>query len=138
VIRSVVPFALIVLAGCSSSANEPFFGRWKVASVSTPGVSTGTGGANVVGTEVSYQSGRARFGSETCEGPTYTRRAMSRVTFSEAYRVAPEQLKLPGDPIALVDVLCTSGSLTAGSTFIQRSDSSLVTIWDGVYYELSR
>ena len=84
-------------------------------------------------------SGRARArGDRTCNGATYTRRALSVETFAEAYRVTPQQLSLSGDPIALVDVTCESGGLELGSTLVLKSDTAMLTMWDGVFYVLTR
>ena len=94
--------------------------------------------ARLVGTVVSLQPGRARVGDRTCSGASYTHRALSVETFAEAYRVTPQQLSLSGDPIALVDVTCESGGLEVGSTLVLKSDTAMLTMWDGVFYVLTR
>jgi hypothetical protein len=38
----------------------------------------------------------------------------------------------------MVDILCTSGALDAGSSLILRNDGSMLTLWDGAFYELRR
>jgi hypothetical protein len=136
--RPLIALAAMAVAACSSPPTEPFHGTWKIASTSAPGVSTGGAGAVPVGTEVSFGARRAEFGSKVCDTPTYTRRALSRETFAEAYRVAPEQLKLTANQIGMVDILCASGGLDAGSTLIVRSETSMLTMWDGTLYELTR
>jgi len=135
--RALIAVAVMATA-CSSSPTEPFHGTWKIASASAPGTSAGGAGSVPVGTEVSFGARRAEFGPKVCDTPTYTRRTLSRETFVEAYRVAPEQLKLTGDQIGMVDVLCASGGLDAGSTLILRSETSILTMWDGTFYELAR
>jgi len=132
---------ILALAACGPSGPpEPFHGEWKVSSVITPGVSAQSpaDAGRQVGTVVSLQAGRVRVGDHTCNGATYTRRALSVETFAEAYRVTPQQLSLSGDPIALVDVTCESGGLELGSTLVLKSDTAMLTMWDGVFYVLSR
>jgi len=94
--------------------------------------------ARRVGTLISLQPGRVRAGDQTCNGATYTRRALSVETFTEAYRVTPQQLSLSGDPIALVDVTCESGTLDLGATLVMQSDTAMLTMWDGVFYTLTK
>ena len=135
-----VPLFLILLAtACGPSAPpEPFHGTWKVTRVTAPGASAAPQAAAAVGTEARYRPGDARFGSQSCDDPTYTRRSLSAETFVDAYSVAPQQLSLTGDPIAMVDVTCASGSLDAGGTLILKPDGSMLTMSAGVFYELKK
>jgi len=136
--RLAFSLPLLLLTACGSSGPaEPFHGDWTVTAVLTPGVSPAQAG-RLVGTKVRLQPGRARGGDRTCSGATYTHRALSVETFAEAYRVTPQQLSLSEDPIALVDVTCESGSLEVGSTLVLRSDTAMLTMWDGVFYVLTR
>jgi hypothetical protein len=132
---------LLLLTACGSSGPpEPFHGDWKVTAVLTPEPSTATPAAagSLVGPEVSLQPGRARVGDRTCSGATYSHRALSVETFAEAYRITPQQLSLSGDPIALVDVTCESGGLEVGSTLVLKSQTAMLTMWDGVFYVLTK
>jgi hypothetical protein len=47
-------------------------------------------------------------------------------------------LRLDGDQVAMVDILCASGTLDAGSSLILRPDGSMLTLWDGVFFELRK
>jgi len=139
--RLVFFLPLLLLTACGSSGPpEPFHGDWKVTAVLTPGVSAAppAQAGRLVGTELHLQPGRARAGDRTCSGATYTHRAVSVETFAEAYRVTPQQLSLSGDPIALVDVTCESGGLEVGSTLVLKSDTAMLTMWDGVFYVLTK
>ena len=135
-----VPFCLLSLAiACGpSSPPEPFHGTWTVTRVTASGASAMPPGSAAVGTEARYRPGDASFGSQSCDDPTYTRRSLSADTFAEAYNVTPQQLSIAGDPIAMVDVTCGSGSLDAGGTLILRPDGSMLTMSGGVVYELKK
>jgi hypothetical protein len=139
--RRALLLPILVVAGCGPSGPpEPFHGDWKVSSVIAPGVSgqsTADAGRQV-GTVVSLEAGRVRVGDRTCSGATYTRRSLAVETFVEAYRVTPQQLSLNGDPIALIDVTCESGGLELGSTLVVKSDTAMLTMWDGVFYVLTK
>ena len=138
----LVPFLpILLLAACGPSGPaEPFHGDWTVSSVIAPGVSAKSPAeaGRQVGTVVSLQPGRVRVGERTCNGATYSRRALSVETFAEAYRVTPQQLSLTADPIALVDVTCEDGTLELGGTLVLKSDTAMLTMWDGVFYVLTR
>jgi hypothetical protein len=137
--RYVPALALVLAAACGpSSPPEPFHGTWKVTRVSTPGGASSAPGAAAVGTEARYRPGDARFGSQSCEDPTYTHRSLSADTFAEAYSVTAQQLSIAGDPIAMVDVTCGSGALDAGGTLILKPDGSMLTMSGGVFYELRK
>lgn len=135
-----VPFYLVSLAiACGPSGPpEPFHGTWTVTRVTASGTSAVPQGIAAVGTEARYRPGDASFGSQSCDDPIYTRRSLSADTFAEAYNVAPQQLSIAGDPIAMVDVTCGSGSLDAGGTLILRPDGSMLTMSGGVFYELKK
>lgn len=137
--HSLVVLTLVAVA-CSSSPPEPFHGTWRVTAVATPGISalSPADAARQVGAEASFDARRARFGAQTCDGPSYTRRVLSATTFADAYGVTPQQLRLDGDQVAMVDILCASGSLDAGSSLILRPDGSMLTLWDGVFFELRK
>ena len=135
-----VPFYLVSLAiACGPSGPpEPFHGTWTVTRVTASGTSAVPQGIAAVGTEARYRPGDASFGSQSCDDPIYTRRSLSADTFAEAYNVAPQQLSIAGDLIAMVDVTCGSGSLDAGGTLILRPDGSMLTMSGGVFYELKK
>ena len=139
--RFLVFLPLLAIVACGPSGPpEPFHGDWKVTSVLAPGPSA-TAPADAssrVGTVVSLAPGKASAGDRTCRGASYSRRSLAAETFVEAYRVTPQQLALSADPIALVDVTCESGELQIGSTLVLKSDTSMLTVWDGVFYVLTR
>lgn len=139
--RIITFIAVVALVACGSSGPpEPFHGEWKVTSVVTAATSAAPSAeaSGRIGLVVSLEPGRARAGDHTCSGATYSRRSLSPETFSEAYRVTPQQLALSSDPIPLVDVTCASGDLQLGSTLVLKSDTSMLTMWDGVFYVLTR
>lgn len=148
--RVLLALALLGLSACGSSspppasssstpaaANEPFFGTWTVTTPLAPGASAGSA-ALAAGATASFAASTADLGGRTCQQPAYTRRWLSPATFEEAYRVKPTELALTEAQVALVDVTCASGSLDAGSTLVLRPDGTMLAVWDGVFYVLTR
>lgn len=135
-----VALALVIMAvACSPAAPpESFHGEWKVISAPAPGAGRAAGLQASVGTAVSYQPGRAQFGNDTCSKPIYTRRWLSATAFSEVYLVSAQQLGVTSSDVPIVDVTCASGSLGPGSTFIEKSNTTLLTMGGGIFLQLSR
>ena len=132
--RLYLCFSLLLLTACGPSGPpEPFHGTWTVTSTLTPQVSAISQGA-----VVTLEPGRARVGDRTCRGASYTRRSLSAETFAEAYRVTPQQLSLTVEPIPLVDVTCEGDGLELGSTLVLVSDTKMLSMWEGVFYVLTR
>ena len=139
--RHVLFLPLLLSLACGRSAPpEPFFGDWKVTAASTPGPSAvATAIAQgAVGTLVQFSGRGASFGDARCDGPSYTRRWLAPATFTDAYGVDPAQLSLAGPQIEFVDVTCESGGLNQGGTLIVRADGTMLTVWDGAFYVLTR
>ena len=139
--RLVLLAPLLLAVTCGRTAPpEPFFGNWKVTDASTPGPSAVSleAAKGAVGTAVEFSGRDASFGDARCSGPSYTRRWLAPATFAEAYRVEPAQLSLSGQQIEFVDVSCESGGLNQGSTLIVRGDGTMLAVWDGAFYVLTR
>jgi heat shock protein HslJ len=116
------------------------FGDWRVVSFKAPGISamtTAEAGA-WKGTEASYGETRAAFGPDECTRPTYESRTMSVNEFAQEYRVSAADLGLSGPSLTLVTVTCASPWTNHGSVLIVKSVKTLVTTWDGVFFELER
>ena len=60
------------------------------------------------------------------------------ILVDEPARPEPQQLSLSGDPIALVDVMCEGGALEVGSTLVLVSNTKMLSMWEGVFYVLTR
>lgn len=141
--RRILPLLLLLLLGvaCGRSAPpEPFFGDWRVTGASTPGPSAVSAetAQGAIGTPVEFSGRRASYGDARCSGPSYTRRWLAPATFTDAYGVEPAQLSLSDQQIEFVDVTCESGALNQGSTLIVRGDGTMLAVWDGAFYVLSR
>jgi hypothetical protein len=131
--------ALCGLAACRS-AGHPFFGEWRLMSFSSPGVSalSPVEATTWIGTIASYEKNRAAFGKSTCPRPTYTIRLLSPEEFLQEYRVRASDLGLTGTPLTLVTVGCATNWSNRGSFLILKSPDTMLTTWDGVFFELER
>lgn len=125
---------------------EDIYGNWKVAAVA--GIARISaldekGAAEWIGATAQYSADSAMFngpdGLDICSAPTYSRREMTPAEFYDSFRDEAEDLGLKSKSIVLVEIGDASGAWTApGSCLILRPDGTLVTLWDGAYFELQR
>jgi len=129
---------LAMAAACASAPKLPVFGTWKIASYSTPGVSTQppVQVLSWIGESATFGSGDIRFGSHRCSSPKYTPRTLSAAEFQQEYKVAPAALGISGDQITLYRFECAYEWGARANTLIVKSPTSLLSPLDGSFFEL--
>ena len=134
--RLYLCFSLLLLTACGPSGPpEPFHGTWTVTSTLTPQVSAN----QRRGRRGHARAGPARASATAlAAAPPTPAASLSAETFAEAYRVTPQQLSLTVEPIPLVDVTCEGDGLELGSTLVLVSDTKMLSMWEGVFYVLTR
>ena len=130
----------LALASCAARSHPVFHGDWRVVLFTAPGNSAlaPTEAAGWIGTVATYDAHRAVFGRDTCTAPTYATRTMTPDEFAKEYHVRPSNLGLGDETVTLVTVSCPSAWTNRGSLLIVKSDDALLTMWDGVFFELER
>ena len=96
-----------------------------------------------IGATAQFTPKVARFdcpmGSERVDKPSYVCHALTDHRFYVEYREDSESLGLGKGPTRLVRVLDGKNDWTwPGGVLIMKSRNSLLALWDGVYFELSR
>lgn len=134
--------AVVTSLACGTAEPElgpGYFGRWEVIGFDMPGFHALSAEESeaLVGTEASFSATEARFGERGCRPPAYEERDVGLADFGIEYRVDPALLDL-SDPVQVVDVGCASAWSGPGSILILRADGSLLTVWEGVFFELAR
>ena len=132
--------ATLALGSCAARSRPVFQGDWRVIWFTAPGISAlgPTEAAGWIGTVATYDKNRAAFGRETCAAPSYATRTMTPDEFAKEYHVRAADLGLQGDAVTLVTVTCPSAWTNRGSLLIVKSSDTLLTMWDGVFFELER
>jgi hypothetical protein len=113
------------------------FGEWAVTGVigaTSISAMSAEDQASWIGTQASYMENRAAFGSEAMDAPTYEPFVLSHAEFLREYNVSPETLGWESDFVTGVRIM---NWLAPGSLLFLYEDS-LVTLWDGVFFELER
>jgi hypothetical protein len=134
--------AVVTTLACGTAEPGPrpgYFGRWEVIGFDMPGFHALSAEESqaLVGTEAFFSEGEARFGERGCRPPAYVERDVELADFGSEYRLDPALLDL-SDPVRVVDVGCAAAWTGPGSILILRADGSLLTVWEGVFFELAR
>lgn len=134
--------AVLTMSACGTAepgAGPGYFGRWRVVGYDMPGFHALSAKESqaLVGTEASFSATEARFGDRGCRPPAYLERQVELPDFGSEFRVDPGLLDLT-DPVRVVDVGCTAAWNGPGSLLILRADGSMLTVWEGVFFELAR
>ncbi len=127
---------------CGTAERGPapgYSGRWEVIGFDMPGFHALSAEESqaLVGTSASFSATEARFGERGCRPPAYDKRDVGLADFGSEYRVDPALLDV-SDPVQVVDVGCAAAWTGPGSVLILRADGSLLTVWEGVFFELAR
>lgn len=132
----------VLLTGCAPEANPelPVSGHWSVIGWWAPGVSARTEAqaAAWIGTPARYEANEARFGEQACRDPAYRTRHMERAAFIDHFRAPPETLGVDDTRITLVELICREPGPAPGRMLILKSRLRMITLWDGIFYELAR
>jgi hypothetical protein len=130
----------LAFASCAARSRPVFHGHWRVILFTAPGISGlgPTEAAHWIGTVATYDTHRAVFGRETCAAPAYSTRTMTPDEFATEYRVRAADLGLEGGAVTQITVTCPTAWTNRGSLLIVKSRDALLTMWDGVFFELER
>jgi len=132
---------IVVLAGtcaCASAPKLPVFGTWRIEPPSGPAAATETSVQTLawVGASASFQPSDARIGPDRCYQPTYTPQTLSAAEFQQAYNAPVASLGLQGDPVTIYKLTCGHEWQGKADALIVKSDTALLTRWNGMFFEL--
>jgi hypothetical protein len=155
-----IVFLLCSLMGCTSTSKEtsdqkkpspkrndqalPFdvFGKWKVARHFEPGISSmdKTQADAWVGREACYDRTAATFGTEACTTANYVVNVVDADKyFLDEFRIEAKSVGIKPGKIHILEVTCNDSDWIApGSLLIVKNKEQLLTVWDGIFFELVR
>ncbi len=134
------PDQITDLTGTAGGFDEGH-GTWVVAGHSCPHIcamSNEEAGA-WIGREVRISATAVSFADSSCPNAMYVRSSRSVDEFFRDWRVLPATLGIEQDPVVEVAVRCGGEEWVApGSLLIVKGPGELLTVWDGVFFELRR
>ncbi len=117
------------------------YGTWAVVGHSCPHICAMSGEAADawLGRAMTVSATGLSFGESSCTNVSFVRTASSAADFFRDWRVAPATLGVEQGEIEEVEVLCDGEEWIApGSLLIVKDQNEMLTVWDGVFFELRR
>lgn len=116
-------------------------GEWSTVGHSCPGICAMSNeeADSWIGLKATLTEVGVVFGDDSCRDATYESRRVSRLDFYRSSRFDLEQLGILQPDVEEVTVSCAGeGWIAPGSLFLIKDEETLITPWDGVYFELAR
>lgn len=132
---------MLLSIGCNKT--EPFFGKWVVSKVSGTSRISAMSEAEIksfIGKKAEYNRRLAAFDGESCENPIYKKETLSEADFFSGFRSSFENLDLQGKSVTIFYVFENQSNpwINPGSSLIIKDNNTLITIWEGVFFEMKR
>jgi len=128
---------MALILGFSNKSNS-FYGEWKVqrpiAYCPIFGMDEETI-KNFIGKKAIYKFDMAQFDDEICNNPQYKEEVILDKDFFNGFHVYIKKLGITTDSIKVIEV---KDWTNPGSYLIIKDKNSLITVWDGVFFELVR
>jgi len=107
-------------------------------SYASPGVSAAAPVQTLswIGASAMFAPDDARFAGQRCSSPTYTPTTLSAADFQQQYKVAASAAGITGDQVTLFKLECGYDWQGPTNALIVKSPTSLLTPWNGAFFEL--
>lgn len=112
-----------------------YYGEWTVQQVagSTP-ISTAVD-EGMIGMEAVFSKEKASFGPDEVQNPVYEEAEMTNASFTADYRTPLSAIGIEADAVQTVSI---TDWTHPGAFLIVKDEETLITLWDGNFYELKR
>lgn len=143
--EAVVRVGATTYRGCAESRAEfegadAVAGSWRVAAHQAPGVAalSGQEADTWVGRTAGYSRELARFGTQECSWPSYEMGSLADDRAFAAEFGVPSAAGSLSTPVRVVEVRCDGRWEGPGRRLLVKGPNQLLTVWDGVFFELRR
>jgi hypothetical protein len=116
------------------------YGSWRVVSSRCPGVcamSTAES-ARWRGKMARYSASVARFEADSCATPSYASRTLTDRDFIGGFRTSLKSIGITADSVEVIEIGCRGTWTVPGSFLIIKDRTHMLTVWDGVFFEMVR
>lgn len=124
-----------------SGSRGVVFGSWRVTGGRTcPNVCAMSDGeiAAWQGRTAFYADSLARFGTDSCSSPRYRVTVWTENDFLSGLRSPARSFGIERDSTVVIDIGCPDHWTAPGSLLLVKDQQHLLTMWDGVVFELTR
>lgn len=134
-------FLPLIIIGCNPT--EPFIGQWVVSKIAGTGRIYAMSEAEMqayIGKNAEYRRTLAVFDKESCKNPIYQRKNLSEADFVADFRIPFKNLGLKETSVTVFNIYESPKNPWAnpGSYLIIKNKKTLITVWDGVFFEMKR
>ena len=125
--------------GPSTPCLHDILGAWRVVGHRAPGVGalSSEEAAAWLGKRATYELSRVSFDGESCPGTAYISKVVTSEQFTESFHVSPAALGLSTSELCITEIACPASWVAPGSVLV-HSGGTLITAWDGIFFELER
>jgi hypothetical protein len=118
------------------------FGKWKVVRHFEPGISAmdKTQADAWVGRDALFERTNATFGTQTCADANYAVTVVDADQYLlEEFHIEAKSIEIEHGKVPIVYVTCGGSDWIApGGLLVVKSKERILTIWNGVFFELAR
>ena len=129
--------ALLPLTLLAAEPPAAISGTWEITRVLPTTNTQVTPPANAAGKRFTFSAAAADLAGTMIEDPGYNLRKVTSADFAVDYRIPPAEVGVNSGEVRIVEVLKGGKPATEmGATLFLAGRRRLVTVWDGVFYEL--
>lgn len=128
----------------TSTSSKSYFGTWVVSKkiATTPVYAMSEDKIKFyIGKELYLTEKKVSFDKENLVNPTFEETTLSDNDFNSENKVSLKTIGISSPSVKRVDVIQNVNSNWAsffGNTFYVKDDNTLITLWDGIFFELNR
>lgn len=128
----------------TSTSSKSYFGTWVVSKkiATTPVYAMSEDKIkSYIGKELYLTEKKVSFDKENLVNPTFEETTLSDNDFNSENKVSLKTIGVSSPSVKRVDVIQNANSNWTsffGNTFYVKDDNTLITLWDGVFFELNR
>lgn len=137
----VIIMVIFLFSSCESKAvnQKEYYGEWtageKIYFMPISAMGEDDYKQQYLGKVAAFSEKKASFGDESKENPIYSESSITKEVFIETYRMNPEDMGLAAGETKIIHI---ENWNNPGSTLIVKDKDTLITLWDGVFFELNR
>lgn len=128
----------------ANTSSKSYFGTWFVSKkiATTPVYAMSEDKIkSYIGKELYLTEKKVSFDKENLVNPTFEETALSDNDFNSENKVSLKTIGISSPSVKKVDVIQNANSNWTsffGNTFYIKDDNTLITLWDGIFFELNR
>ncbi|ABR47642.1 hypothetical protein Amet_1443 [Alkaliphilus metalliredigens QYMF] len=137
----MIVVVIVILSGCERKnvTEKEYYGEWMASDTTyympISAMSDDEYKSKYFGEIAWFSEHEASFVGESIENPIYREEVINNEDFFESYRLELTDLGIEESNVKIIGI---ENWTNPGSTLIMKDKDTLITLWDGVFFELKR